>query len=80
MHVLVAAGGQLVERRVLDGEIGVTHGAVHVHDGVAGRARQARMRFRRIDLLFDGAIETAVKEDRVVVAAGAPFAGLRPDH
>ncbi len=74
------AGGQIVERRVLDGEVALTHRAVHVRDRMAGGACQTRLRLGRIDLLLDRAIEAAVEEHRVVVAARAPFRRPRPDH
>ena len=51
--------------------------AVDVHDGVAGHATQAVLRFGRVDLLLDGTVEAAVEEDRVIVTSGAPFAALR---
>ena len=40
------------------------------------QARPA-LRLRRIDLLFDRAVEAAVEEDGVIVASRAPLAGLR---
>ena len=69
-----------MQRRVRHGEAGVADGAIHMHDGMARHATQAGLRLRRIDLIFDGLIETAVEKDGVIVAAGAPFAGLRADH
>ena len=49
---------------------------LHVHDGVAGHAAEAGLRFGRIDLFFDGGVEAAVEEDGVIVTAGAPLACL----
>ena len=66
-----------MQRRIIDGEIAVAHGAVHVNDGVAGHAAEPVLRFRRVDLFFDGPLEAAVEEDGVIVASGAPFAALR---
>ncbi len=76
----VPAAGQLVQRRILDREVPVAHRAAHVHDRVAGDARQPRLRLRSIDLWTDRLIEPAVEEHRVIVASGAPFARLRPHH
>ena len=69
----MVARGEIVQRRVFDREVALPHRAADVHDGVAGRARQTGLCFRRRDLLFDRPIEPAVEEHRVVVAAGAPF-------
>jgi hypothetical protein len=41
------AGGEIVERRVFDREVALPHRAADVHDGVAGRAGQTGLRFRR---------------------------------
>ena len=73
----IVAVGDLVERRVHDLEIALSHGAADVRDGVAGDAAEAVLRFGRVDLLLDGALEAAVEEDGVVVAAGAPLTALR---
>ena len=40
-------------------------------------AAEAGLRFRRVDLFLDRPVEPAVEEDRVIVAAGAPFRRLR---
>ena len=69
----ILAGGEVVQRRVFDREIALAHRAADVHDRVAGRARQTRLRLRRRDLLLDRPIEPPVEEHGVVVAAGAPF-------
>ena len=80
LNIPVVAGGELMQRRVADRETGVAHGAIDVHDGVARHAAQARLGFRRIDLLANGAIEASVEENRVVVAPGAPFARTGAHH
>ena len=69
----VLADGEIVQRRVFDGEIGLTHRALDVNDRVARGAAQSVLRFRGFDLLFDRAIKAAIEEDRVIVTAGAPF-------
>ena len=78
--VLILAGGQLVERRIFDGEIAVPHAAAHVDDGVARHAAEAGLRLRRIDLFLDGTVEATIEEHRVIVTARAPLAGARSDH
>ena len=80
LDVFALAGEQLVERRILDRETVVAHGAVHTDDGMAGGASQPGVRFRRVDLLLDGPVEAPVEKHGVVVAAGAPLARLRPDY
>ena len=74
----VVARREVVERRVLDLEVALAHRAADLGDRVAGRAAEARLRFRRVDLLLDRPIEPAVEEHRVIVAAGAPLGGLVP--
>ncbi len=78
-NVLVVAGGDFVQRWILDGEAAVAHGAVHVHDGVAGRASEAGVGFGSVDLGLDRPLKPPVEEDRVIVTTRAPFARLRPD-
>ncbi len=73
----VLARGQVVQGRVLDGEVALAHRALDVNDGMAGRAAQPRLRLRRVDLLLDRPVEAAVEEDGVVVAARAPLRGPR---
>ena len=67
------ACGQIVQRRIFDLEVALPHRAVHARDGVTGGARQAGLRFGRVDLLFDRTIEAAVEEHGVIVAARAPL-------
>jgi hypothetical protein len=43
---------------------------------VAGQAAEAVLGFGGVDLVLDGLVEAAVEEDGVVMAAGAPLAGL----
>ena len=69
----VAAGREVVQRGVLDGEVSLTHRAADAHDRVARRAAEPRLGLGRVDLLDDGPVEAPVEEDRVVVAAGAPL-------
>src|SRR5205809_850019 len=76
----ILARRKIVERGVLDREIALTHGALHVHDRMARRAGETSLGFRSIDLLLDGTVETAVEEDRMVVAAGAPLRWPRADY
>ena len=76
----VLAGGEVVQRRVLDLEIALPHRAVHARDRMAGGAGQTRLRLRRIDLLLDRTVEATVEEHRMIVAARTPFRGLRADH
>ena len=64
---------QLEEGRVLDGVAAVAHGAVHVADGVANHAADARLRGTRVDAVLDGRIEVAGKEKRRIVATRTPF-------
>src|ERR1019366_7008743 len=71
-------GGQFVERRIFHGEIAVPHTAARAYDGVARHAADAGLRFRRVDLVLDRAVETPVEEDRVIVTSRAPLAGARP--
>src|SRR6266498_5390809 len=47
---------------------------------MAGGARQTSLRFRRVDLLADRAVEASVEKYRVIVAAGTPFRRLRAHH
>ena len=51
-----------MQRRVLDGETAIAHGAVHMHDGVAGSAGKAGVRFRRIDLVLIGLSKRPLKK------------------
>ena len=75
--VAVVAVREFVEGRVFHFEIGVPYAAAHVDDCVARHAAEARLGFGSIDLLANGLIETAVKEDCVVMTSGAPLAGAR---
>src|SRR5207247_56472 len=61
-------------------EVPLPHRALHVDDRMAGQAAQAVLRLRGVDLLLDRPVETAVEEDRVVVAPRAPLRGLGPHH
>ena len=74
------AGGQVVQRRILDDEIALAHRALDVRDGVTRGASQPGLRFRRLDLFPDGPIEATVEEHRVIVAARAPLGRFGPDH
>ncbi len=65
---------------IFDGERGVAHRAIDVHDGVTGQAAQPVLRFGCVDLILDGLVEAAVEEDRVIVASRTPFGGLRAGH
>src|SRR5207237_8837272 len=60
--VAIVAGGQFVQRRILDFQIRVSDGTAQVHDGMARHATEARLRLRSIDLLADGAVKTAIEE------------------
>src|SRR5579863_9640829 len=73
---LILAGHQLMQSRVFDGESVIAHGAVYAHDGMATGASQTRLSFRCIDLRLDRLVESAIKKDSVVMAAGAPLATL----
>ena len=75
----VLARRQIVQRRVLDDEVPLAHRALHARDRVARGARESGLRLRRVDLLLDRAVEPAVEEHRVIVAAGAPLRRLRAD-
>src|ERR1700678_776594 len=66
-----------MQRRVLNGESVVAHGAVYLDDGMATGARQASVSLRRIDLRLDRLVETAIEEHRMIMAAGTPLAALR---
>ena len=77
---LVIAGGEVVKRRILDHKSAITHAVFHSHNGVAGSAGQTSLSLRRVDLLFNGRVKSAIEEDRVIVAAGAPLGGLDPSH
>ena len=76
----ILAGGEVVQRRIFDREIALAHGAADVDDRMTRRTCQACPGFRRVDLLLDGAIEAAVEEHGVIVAAGTPFRRLRANH
>ena len=75
----VLARGEIVQGRVLDHEVALAHRAADVDDGVAGRAAEAGLRLRRVDLLADRPVEAPVEEHGVVVAAGAPLGRLGAD-
>ena len=75
----VLARRQVVQRRILDDEVALSHRALDVRDRVARRAGEAGLRFRRVDLLLDRPIEPSVEEHRVIVTAGAPLRRLRAD-
>ena len=76
----IAARGELVQRRVLDGEAAVPHRPLDVGDRMARRAGQPRLRFRRVDLILDRLLEAAVEKDGVIVATRTPLAGLGAGH
>ncbi|MEZ5364303.1 MAG: hypothetical protein R2748_18695 [Bryobacterales bacterium] len=67
---------QLVQRRIGHLKPAVAHRALDASDRMAGHAAEARLRFRRIDLLDRRLLEAAVEEHRVIVAAGAPLRRL----
>src|SRR5262249_37104220 len=75
----IRARCKLMERRIRDLEVTLSHRALHPRDGMTGGARQAGLRFRRVDLILDGTIEAPVEEHGVVVTAGAPLGGARAD-
>src|SRR5208283_872047 len=76
-NVAVVTGGQLMQRRVFDGEIAVAHSAADAGDGMTGHAAQTILRFGRFNLLADGAVKASVKKHGMIVASGAPLAGTR---
>ena len=56
--------------RIHDGEIALAHAAAYMHDGVARHAAEAILRFGGLDLLLDGAVETAVEDLKKAMADG----------
>ena len=77
--IAIAAGGEFVQRGILDGETAVAHGGIDIRYRMARDATEAVLRFGRIDLFFDRLIESPVEKHRVIVTPGAPFAGLGAD-
>ena len=79
IHLLdpwVLARRQFMQWRIFNCETSVAHGAVDVHDRMAGYASQAVLRFRCIDLVFDRLVETAIEEHGMIVASRAPLRAL----
>ena len=76
----VLRGREVVQRRVLDREITLSHRALDVDDRVAGQAAEAGLGLGSVDLLADRGVELPGEEHGVVVAAGAPLRRLRPHH
>src|SRR5262249_33557749 len=72
--------GQIVQRRILDGEVTLPHRALDVDYRVARRAAQSVLRFGSIDLFFYWAIKPPVEEHRVIVTACAPFRRASADY
>src|SRR5262245_66548237 len=76
----VLAGCQVMQRRVFNLEVTLTHRASHVDYRMTRSACEARLSFGGIDLLFNRLVKPAVEKDRVIVAACAPFGRRRPYH
>src|SRR5262245_39654732 len=80
LQELVLASSHVMQRRILNDKATVTHAVVHSDNGMTGSAGQSCLSFRRVDLLLNGGVETAVEKYRVIMAAGTPFGGLGSDH
>ena len=69
----IVAGRQLVQLRVLQNKIALSHRALHLHDAVTHQAAQSRFCFRPIHDFLDGLIKKPAEEQRRIVAARAPL-------
>ena len=58
-HHGVLAGGNLMELRILQIEVSLSHRALHAGDGVAHHAAKSCLRLRRMHNLLDGRIHLA---------------------
>ena len=78
-HNRILARGHFVQRRILQVEIALTHGALHLGNGVAHHATQSGLGFRTVHELLDGCIHLAGIQHSGVVASATPFRGTGSD-
>ena len=78
-HDGTLAGRQLVQLGIFQIEIPLSHGALHVSDGVAHHAAQSGLSFGAMHDLFDRSIHHAGIQHCRIVAAAAPFRRLCAD-
>ena len=79
VHVLqhaIGAVGERIVNRFIDRVIGVAHGGIHMRDGMAGCASDARFRRGMMIHIEVGIIKRAAEERHHVMAAGAPARSL----
>ncbi len=64
---------QFMKRRIFNGESSIAYAAVDMRDGMTGHTTEPIMGFRRIDLILDRLFPSAIEEDCMIMASGAPF-------
>ena len=76
----VLAGCELVQLGIFEVEVGLSHRAFYVRDGVAHHAAQSGLSFGSVHELFDRRIHSAGIEHRRIMASAAPFGRLGADR
>ena len=72
----VRAEGKRIVNRLFDGVVGIAPCAVHMSDGMAGGAGDARLGRRMIHVVKFGVIESSAEKGHDIMATGAPAGRL----